>query len=467
MKKPLLLFLAVILALSLFACGEDKNDDPLNRRDESDAVSSGSGENQQGNNPGGAQGITESTPLSLEAILMYAETGNTEYFLPRVLTSAEQAALRADVEKQGGKVTFDADGTINITGSDTSRLTVHPDGSVEGVDADGKPFGFSNKKDWPTSELGSAVPKASFAIKMQVEDDESLMIMFDGVSYDRAKDYGRALAAAGFTKDANELDMKDNGMYGYSGTNANGISAEFNFMSSGGSVNCALTVERYSDNPVTDNPANPSIGVPAELPSHFAFMLPDGKGSFSVYKTDFYYSIEKADGSLSEAKAFASRCASDGYEQKMIRENKNDDGSDAYFAVYSKGNYEIRISLNMFEKKLLVDLIETTDPGTSIPAGTDPWPSSGPLTRIPKPGFGTGFTIRDYGDTISVSVSGATVENFAQYMQSLQSAGFTVSPEYDDDEDIKLYEAHNKDGYGAYVQWAEGVFVVGVTTIPE
>lgn len=99
----------------------------------------------------------------------------------------------------------------------------------------------------------------------------------------------------------------------------------------------------------------------------------------------------------------------------MVQENKNDDGSDAYFAVYTKDKYEIHISLNMLEKKLLVDLIETEN-GMNIPAGTDSWPSSGPLTRIPKPDFGTGFTIRDDGDKISVSVSGATAANFAPYM---------------------------------------------------
>jgi len=457
MKKLLILFIALTLALSLAACGENgSSDDPLKPRDE----------NTSQTQPSGAQGIKDGTGLSLEAILMYVETGDTEYFRPRVLTSSEQAALRADVEKQGGSVTFDVDGTINITGSDSSRITVRSDGSVEGVDADGQPFGFSNKKDWPSSALGSAVPKAEFGIKMHVEDDESLMIMFKDVSFDQAKAYGQQLASAGFTVDPSELEMKENGMYSYSGTNADGITAEFSYMASGGEITCALTVGKHTDDPGVDVTPGGAAGTPSDLPAHFAFMLPDGKGDFDVYNNDYFYSVEKAGGTLPEAKTFASRCASNGYEERMVQENKNDDGSDVYFAVYTKDKYEIHISLNMLEKKLQIDLIETQS-GTNIPAGTDSWPTSGPLTRIPKPDFGTGFTIRDDGDSITVSVTGATAANFAPYMQSLQNAGFTVSPEYDDDDDVKLYEAHNKEGYDAYVQWAYGVFAVGVTTIPE
>jgi len=372
MKKLLVLFTAFVLLFALAACGGgETSDDPLNRRD--DPTSPTSGEGPDTAPTGGAQGITEGGALSFEAILMYAETGNTEYFQPRVLTAAEQAELRADVERQGGKVTFDADGTIRITGEGSSRLTVHPDGGVEGVDDEGKPFGFADSKEWPTSALGSAVPRADFTISMQVEDEEGLMILFEGVTMEQARAYGKQLAAAGFTVEPEEMYLPEQGMYGYRGRNAADLVLEFNYMEAGGSVTCALTVEPYRQ------PAGPGEGDPYTPPTDYPGI---------------------------------------GEEPQ-------------------------------------------------IPGGTDVWPSSGPLTRIPRPDFGTGFTLRDDGDTITVSVSGGTAADFAPYMQKLKEAGFTVSPEYDDDEEVKFYEAHDREGYDAYVQWAYGVFAVGVTTIPE
>ena len=303
---------------------------------------------------------------------------------------------------------------------------------------------------------------------MRVEDDESLMIMFENVTFEQAKAYGQKLADAGFTVDPSELEMKENGMYSYSGRNSSDLSVEFNYMDSNGSVTCALTVEKYSDEIPGYDPY-PSTDEQGQLPPEFAFLLPNGNGDYSVIDCGYYTSIQKENSSVSEAKSFAALCQSNGFDEYSVDEGQISDGSYSYSGIYTKGDLQIIISYNVIEEnKLFVNVSIAEEVGEpETPVGTDPWPTSGSLTRIPKPNFGTGFLIADYGDQIAVNVTGATAANFAPYMQKLKDAGFTLSPEYEDDDDIKFYEAHNQEGYDAYVQWAYGVFVVGVTTIPE
>ena len=468
MKQTALLLAILMIALTLAACGGTTGD-PLTRTDGTKAaVTDGAGHETNG----GASGVVDAPALTLQAILQYAETGNTEYFLPRVLNEAERAELRRSVEAEGGTLSFEADGTIRISGEGPSLIVVHPDGSVEGTDADGNPFGFSNKKEWSDSEFGRAVPKADFAIQMQIEDSDGLMILFEGVSYDQVKAYGKQLASAGFTLDQDEIDMKDSGLYSFSAHNEAGYAAELNYMAAEGSVTCALSVAKYQDpSEVTfpDDPYTPPAGSEGDLPSEFAFLLPDGKGDFRVIAYDDYTAIEKAGATLSEAKTFTARCLANGFTLGMESEEPAPDGTDTYLALLTRDDLEIHIVLNVREaNKLDVDLLTVQGgDGPELPAGTDPWPLSGPLTRIPKPDFGTGFAIRDDGDVISVAVSGAAASDFAPYMQKLKDAGFTESPDYENDDDVKLYEATDKDGYSAYVQYAYGVFVVAVTTIPE
>jgi|GEM_PF-1878588 len=464
-KRILIMLAAILLALSFAACDEDE---PLKRSDGTKSPSVSTGDQTP---TGGAQGIKDGDGLSFQAILMYAETGNTDYFKPRALNPSEQAQLRASVEKDGGKVTFGADGSINITGDGKTRLTVYPDGSVEGVDDEGNPFGFSKTKSWPDSAFGKAVPKNDFDISMVVEDDEELMIMFEGVTYDMAKSYGKKLASSGFTVDSNEIDMKDSGMYGYSGKNSADIVAEFNFMSSGGSVTCALSVAKYKEPSLTetggDDPYGHGSGEETDLPEKFAFLLPDGKGTFDVLQYDGFVAIEKKNGSLSEAKNFASLCAANGYEERANQQYTGDDGSECYFGGYVKDNLEIHISLNIGGKGLRVDLIETEQGGYTPPAGTDEWPASGPLTRIPKPDFGTGFTVVDYGDQTNVSVSGGKPDDFDGYVSKLKAKGFKNHIEYEVDDDVMLFSAYDSDNYAVFVQYAYNVFAIGVTNQPE
>ena len=187
---------------------------------------------------------------------------------------------------------------------------------------------------------------------------------------------------------------------------------------------------------------------------------------FAVYDNEGYFSIEKKDGAatLEEAKKFASLCEENGFTKETGTEYANPDGSQAFFAAYSKDDLEIVISLNMIEDTpFFVDLKKIESGGQDIPAGTDEWPASGFLSLVPKPDFGTGFTIGDDDEEkTTVMVTGATAEDFAAYVQKVMASGFTVDADYEDDDDVLFYEAADGKGHAMYVQFVYGIFAIGV-----
>ncbi len=463
MKRIISLLIILIMVLTLAACGESgQTSDTLGRRDDTTAAQT-AGETDEG----GAHGVVVKN-LTFQALLMYAETGNKEYFDPHVLNDAEKAQLKASVEAEGGKCDFDADGTIVITGSGSTRLAIHPDGSVEGTDDEGKPFGFSKVTDWPTSELGKAVPQADMKIKMQTDDGEALMIVFEKASLEQVKEYAKKLLDAGYTEDKSEVDIES--MYSFSGKNKDGVIVSVSYMAGvdGEDAMCSLNVEKYREQSGDDTGYDTQPLPETELPAEFAFLLPDGKKDFKVVQNYGFTSIEKENATLGDAKNFASLCEQNGYGKLTGQEYDNGDGTTSYFAAYQKDGYEIHISFNVIPGEFHVDLIETSGQGdVTLPSGDDEWPTAGAAARLPKPTFGTGFTVRDYGDSLFISVEGAGASDFGTYVNALKSKGFTDRQEYDDDDEVKLYSAYDKDNYAAFVQYAMGVFGIGITNQPE
>ncbi|MBP5271286.1 MAG: hypothetical protein ILO42_10050 [Clostridia bacterium] len=473
MKRVLILVLSLSLLLSLAACGgSGKSDETLARRDDDTTVPDGP-VSQQGDDSG-AQGIRDTVPITFEVIMQYATTGDKSIFTPHVLTAAEQQQLRASVEANGGQVTFDPDGTIRITGSGTTRLTVLPDGSVEGVDDDGKPFGFAVDGNWPDTELGRSVPKADFKIGMTSDEGDILTVSFTGVTIEAAAEYGKKLAESGFTADAAETDLRDRGIYSYSGSNSDGIRAEFVFMDSAGTYTCGLVVEKpgsADETSADDYPYQPGTSASqtgAEIPPEFAFLFPGGTGSYRIIDNNTFISAEKENATLGDARGFSELCRNNGFTENTLQEYKGQDGSDVHFSVYTKGGLEVHISLNLLGNMIAVDMFETEAQGSAeMPAGTDSWPLSGPLAKLPKPDFGNGFTITEAQESITVTVTGAAASDFSGYVEKMKAAGFTFEPDFEDGPDIKLYEAANSEKYNAYVQFAYGYFSIGIGKMPE
>ncbi|MBR5767574.1 MAG: hypothetical protein IKX86_02715, partial [Clostridia bacterium] len=284
--------------------------------------------------------------------------------------------------------------------------------------------------------------------------------------YDEMKAYAAKVRAAGFTENESETDMPDSGIYMFSAENADGLTAGVMYMASQQSA--MVSVEKRSGAEDTgDDPFDPGYqGTETELPAEFAFLSEGVADGFAVYDNEGYFSIEKKDGAatLEEAKKFASLCEENGFTKETGTEYANPDGSQAFFAAYSKDDLEIVISLNMIEDTpFFVDLKKIESGGQDFPAGTDEWPASGFLSLVPKPDFGTGFTIGDDDEEkTTVMVIGATAEDFAAYVQKVMAAGFTVDADYEDDDDVLFYEAADGKGHAMYVQFVYGIFAIGV-----
>ena len=471
MKNIIAVLIVLIMVLSLFACGDSQGTDApetYRREDESKNAQEGSDAPETG----GASGIQDKPAVTFIALLQYAESGDTSVFEPHMLDAAEKAQLKASVEAEGGTVEFGDDGSITVKGRGGSYFTITLDGSVEGVDDDGNPFGFSKgKKEWPDTALGKAVPKADFAIKMQIEDEETLMITFENVTIDQAKAYGAKLREAGFSVDESEIYMPDQNMYSYSGKNADDLSAELSFMPVGGEIMCALSVGRYSEYPDTDNPYNPGTdpGTETELPSNFAFLLPSGDEGCRVLDNGSYVSIEKANGTLADCKTFADRCRNAGMTVQTESEYKTDDGKQMYFASFvNAAGDEVHIYLSEAENRFYVDLIEYQGgPGPVDPGPGGDWPTDGAAAMLPKPGFGSGFVVNEDEDEIDIQVVGGQLSDFAGYVEQLRASGFTYHSDSDSDDDLMMYSGYNQDNYCALVQYAYGTFMIMITKQPE
>ena len=465
MKKVIALVIALVMALSLFACGgnTDKPQETLRRDDVTKAPANGT----EAPGTGGASGIHDKPALTLTALLQYAESGDTSVFEPHMLDAAEKAQLKASVEAEGGTVDFGDDGSITVHGRNGSYFTVTLDGSVEGVDDEGRPFGFNKgNKEWPDTAFGKAVPKADFSIKMQIEDEESLMIMFENVTYEQAKAYGAKLREAGFTVDEYETDMEDSNMYSFSAKNAANLNVEFNYMIMGGGPTCALSVGTPSQGGDTEPyiPADP--GTPTELPAKFAFLLPEGQGEYKVYDKGGYASITKSGATVSDAKKFASRCESNGLTEQTKQEYNTDEGKKVFFASYVNSvKDEVHIAYYEDSGMFYVDMIEYHEP--EVPQGGDDWPTGGVMSKLPKPGFGTGFSVREYDDQISIAVTGASASDFEGYVSKVKAKGFVNDPDYENEEDFLMYTAFDSEGYGVAVQFVYNTFSIIITKYPE
>ena len=466
MKKTIALVIVLIMTLSLFACGGGQGTDTPEtfRRDD---VTKAPANGTEAPGTGGASGIHDKPALTLTALLQYAESGDTSVFEPHMLDAAEKAQLKASVEAEGGTVDFGDDGSITVHGRNGSYFTVTLDGSVEGVDDEGRPFGFNKgNKEWPDTAFGKAVPKADFSIKMQIEDEESLMIMFENVTYEQAKAYGAKLREAGFTVDEYETDMAESNFYSFTGKNAAGLCVEFSYMIMSGGLTCALTVGTPSEGGDTEPYIPVDPGTPADLPAKFAFLLPEGQGEYKVYDRGGFASISKEGATLSDAKKFASRCKSNGMTEQTTQEYDTDEGKKVFFASYVNSDKdEVHIAYYEDSGTFYVDMIEYHEP--EVPQGGDDWPTSGVVTKLPKPDFGTGFIVRDYGDQISITVTGASASDFEGYVAKLKAKGFVNDADYENEDDLLLYSAFDSEGYGAAVQFTYNTFGIIITTYPE
>jgi hypothetical protein len=212
MKKSILLFFALALALSLSACGGQGSNGAvsLNSSAGTDGITAPSGDNpfipDLGTAIGGTAKLSDYDEISKQAMI-----------------AAAKAA--------GGDLEFRTDGTVVFTYADGSAATQYPDGSWEMTDADGGKTQFAGS--WPDNEYTRLIPKPGFTVIMAGTADNTFVAAFADATVDDVKAYVRQCQKEGFNQNDETTDQEVQGavFFNYTADNGAGYTLTVYFMS--------------------------------------------------------------------------------------------------------------------------------------------------------------------------------------------------------------------------------------------
>jgi len=206
MKKAILLALALILALSLAACGgKDNNtsgsDDPLNRQSSSTTTPETS--TPTGNVPDLAGAIGGTGKLS-------------DY------DAATRQAMIDEARAEGGDLEFKSDGSVAYTDPDGSKVIQNSDGTWTYEDENGNQGQVGGN--WPDNEFTKLLPKPDFAMTAANTSGDTFSVGFASVTVEQVKAYVEQVKSKGFTVDPDLQDENVMGIvvYTYEAKNADG-----------------------------------------------------------------------------------------------------------------------------------------------------------------------------------------------------------------------------------------------------
>ena len=227
MKKKLGIVLALLIALSLVACGKDagesskesqgRSDAPLEREDNSSKAKESSEAKTEAGNQSEAQASTEGTGFSSMTDIQSATD---------VVWGKQDDATRQEIidaaKAEGMEVTFGDDGSMTIVDADGSVFVQNPDGSWTQKDEDGSVSQLGGS--WPSNEFTKLIPDPGFAVLGLSASDDEFTAAFQGVGVDDIKAYADKVKAKGFTIDAEEQDREVYGVtiYTYEAYNEDG-----------------------------------------------------------------------------------------------------------------------------------------------------------------------------------------------------------------------------------------------------
>lgn len=227
MKKKLGIVLALLIALSLVACGKDagesskesqgRSDAPLEREDNSSKTKESSEAKTEAGNQSEAQASTEGTGFSSMTDIQSA----TDVVWGKQDDISRQEIIDA-AKAEGMEVTFGDDGSMTIVDADGSVFVQNPDGSWTQKDEDGSVSQLGGS--WPSNEFTKLIPDPGFAVLGLSASDDEFTAAFQGVGVDDIKAYADKVKAKGFTIDAEEQDREVYGVtiYTYEAYNEDG-----------------------------------------------------------------------------------------------------------------------------------------------------------------------------------------------------------------------------------------------------
>jgi predicted small lipoprotein YifL len=218
MKKAILLVLALVLTLSLAACGgkdnnTSGNDDPLNRP--------GASSTPNTTPEASAPTTTGETPDLAGAI---GGTGKLSDY-----DAATKQAMIDAARAEGGDLEFKADGSVVYTEPDGEVMIQNPDGTWLWETENGGQGQMGGN--WPDNEFTKLLPKPDFALTAASTTADEFSVAFTGVTVEQMKAYVEQVKAKGFTvnPDLQDENMMGIVVYTYNAKNADGYEVEITF----------------------------------------------------------------------------------------------------------------------------------------------------------------------------------------------------------------------------------------------
>lgn len=191
MKKLFAILLALMLALSLAACGE-KEKDPS----------------------------TAASDIDFAAIM--GGNGAAETVWGKQDETTKQQII-AEGKKDGYDISFSADGSMTVVDPESGETVIqNPDGtwSVKGEDGTVGQFGGN----WPENEFTKLLPRPDMELLAASTNEHEFTVGFSNATIGQVKAYVEKVKAKGFTVDAATNDESVMGMtvYSYTARNADG-----------------------------------------------------------------------------------------------------------------------------------------------------------------------------------------------------------------------------------------------------
>lgn len=146
--------------------------------------------------------------------------------------------------------------------------------------------------------------------------------------------------------------------------------------------------------------------------------------------------IYVANISSDEYDSYISECKDKGF---TIESEKTENS----YKAFNKDGYKLSLWYDDNEKELNIGLSAPEEMGDLD------WPTRGLGNILPEPYSWAGKIVRDDSDYFSAIVGETPIDDFKDYIEECEDAGFTVN--YSKSE--KYYSAENKDGYKVYVKY--------------
>ncbi len=215
MKRILLFLMAIVLVLSLAACGGNDKEPA----ESGNATSAPAGENSAApdTNSDKADDTTSSQPSSdnpivgdidFSAILAGSATTDTVWGKQ---DEATKQALIAEGKKDGVDVSFGADGSMTIVDPKNGDTIIQkPDGTWSIKSEDGTEGQYGGE--WPENEFTKLVPKPDLELIAATSNDQEFAVLFEKATIEQVKEYAEKIKGAGFTLEAETADSTSMGI---------------------------------------------------------------------------------------------------------------------------------------------------------------------------------------------------------------------------------------------------------------